>query len=108
MAYADAAKTRSLEVPPDLIALHGAVSEEVATAMAVGARRLSGTDIAASLTGIAGPDGGSIEKPVGLVFICVATSAGHRTTRHMFVGDWEIIRIYAARTALNRIRLEAQ
>ena len=107
VTYADAAKTRLLEVPPELIARHGAVSEEVATAMAVAARRLSGADIAAALTGIAGPDGGSVEKPVGLVFICVASEAGCRTTRHLFAGDREMIRLYAARTALNRIRLEA-
>ena len=107
VTYADAAKTRLLEVPPALIASHGAVSEEVVTAMAVAARRLAGADIAAALTGIAGPDGGSVEKPVGLVFICVASQAGCRTTRHLFAGDREMIRLYAARTALNRIRLEA-
>lgn len=107
VTYADAAKTGSLEVPSGLLATHGAVSEEVASAMADGARRLSGAHIAVSLTGIAGPAGGTVEKPVGLVFICVTSAAGSRTTRHMFVGDREMIRLYAARTALNRIRLEA-
>lgn len=72
VAYSNRAKTAFLQVPPELIAAKGAVSEEVARAMAEGALKRSGADLAVAVTGIAGPDGGTIDKPVGLVHIAAA------------------------------------
>ena len=80
VTYANEAKVRSIGVPQALLDAHGAVSEPVARAMAEGARRTAGTDVAVAVTGIAGPDGGSAEKPVGLVHFACATADG---TRHL-------------------------
>lgn len=80
VTYANEAKTAELGVSADLLARHGAVSEEVARAMAEGALRASGADIAVAVTGIAGPDGGTTEKPVGLVWFGVARRAGKTET----------------------------
>lgn len=87
VVYADRAKERLLGVAPELIASHGAVSAEVADAMAVGARDRLGVDVAVAVTGISGPDGGSDAKPVGLTFIAVADAAGSRVERHVWSGD---------------------
>ena len=83
----------------------GAVSAPVAEALAVGVRRVAGTTFGIGMTGIAGPTGGSDEKPVGLVFIGVATPGGARVERFLFGGSHgrELIRERAARTALNRV-----
>jgi nicotinamide-nucleotide amidase len=81
VTYSNEAKTASLGVPADIIATHGAVSEETAIAMAEGARRCAGTDIGVSATGIAGPDGGDERKPVGLAWICICDAAGRKTKR---------------------------
>lgn len=78
VTYSNAAKTAVLGVEPALIEAHGAVSEPVARAMAVGAVRVSGTSLAVAVTGVAGPGGGSAEKPVGLVHFAVAI-AGQET-----------------------------
>ena len=78
VTYSNEAKEKTLGVPADLLAAHGAVSEPVAAAMAEGARRVSGADFALSTTGIAGPGGGTESKPVGTVYIGLA-SAGHPT-----------------------------
>lgn len=80
VTYSNDAKTRMIGVPPDLINQHGAVSEEVARAMAEGALAKSGADIAVAVTGIAGPGGGTALKPVGLVH-CAAVRRGY-PTRH--------------------------
>ena len=82
VTYANSAKTDMLGVPAALIDRHGAVSAEVAEAMAKGARERAGADIAVSTTGVAGPLGGTAEKPVGLVWIAV--SDAHRTTSHKY------------------------
>jgi len=105
ITYSNEAKIALLGVEPGLIERHGAVSAEVADAMAGGARRLAGTDVALSITGIAGPDGGTAGKPVGLVYLSMATAALTRSTRHHFPGDRDNIRLFAVRTALNRLRL---
>lgn len=76
VTYSNAAKTELLGVPADLIEEHGAVSEEVARAMAEGALKHSGADVSVAVTGIAGPGGGSEEKPVGLVHIAAAKRGG--------------------------------
>ncbi|MCH8878762.1 MAG: CinA family protein [Planctomycetes bacterium] len=76
VAYANQAKTRLLGVPTELITEHGAVSKQVAVAMALGCRAKSGADFALSTTGIAGPTGGTPEKPIGLVYIALADEHG--------------------------------
>lgn len=76
VTYANEAKSRMIGVDPDLIARHGAVSEQVARAMAVGARNAAGTTFAVAVTGVAGPGGGSADKPVGLVHLAVAGPRG--------------------------------
>ena len=87
ISYANAVKERVLGVAPETLATVGAVSAETAAQMAAGARRLLGTDLAVSVTGIAGPDGGSDAKPVGLVWFGLATAAGTRTEKCLFCGD---------------------
>lgn len=104
VCYANEAKTDLLGVPPDVIARHGAVSEEVAIAMAEGARLRAGADIAISDTGIAGPGGGSDEKPVGLVFVGIATASGARAERNLFAGSRATIKLRASQAALAMLR----
>lgn len=105
ISYADAAKRDLLGVPPELLASHGAVSEPVARAMAVGARRALGTGWALSVTGIAGPGGGTAAKPVGLVFIGCAAPDGIVTVQeHRFRGAREVIRQRTAVQALHLLR----
>ncbi len=105
VCYSDASKTRLLGVPPELIAEHGAVSEPVARAMAEGARIRAGADLAVAVTGIAGPSGGTPEKPVGTVWFALAAAAGTETARHVFPGDREHVRRRATNVALNLLRL---
>ena len=105
VTYANAAKTRTLGVPAEFIAQHGAVSEPVARAMADGAREASGADIAISTTGIAGPGGGSVEKPEGTVFIAVAQNGSEtQVTEHHFPTDRETFKHLVAQTALDLVR----
>ncbi len=108
VTYADDAKRDLLAVPGDLVAIHGAVSEPVARAMASGCRRAAKSDCALSITGIAGPSGGNPpEKPVGLVYIGLADSSGIAVTR-VLLGDHltrDEIRDRACKTALNLLRL---
>lgn len=108
VSYSNAAKTRLLAVAPEMIETHGAVSPEVAEAMAVGSRTSSNTDFALSLTGIAGPTGGTDLKPIGLVYIGLAQAEGCtvkeiRCGRHQARNE---IRERAANAALNLLRLE--
>ena len=93
VAYSNALKTSLLGVPPELLNAHGAVSAETARAMAEGARRRCGTDWAVSLTGIAGPGGGSADKPVGTVWIAWKRRGGYaRAQAFHFDGDREAVR----------------
>jgi nicotinamide-nucleotide amidase len=92
VAYANEVKIEQLDVPPELIEEHGAVSAEVAEAMARGAREQLGVDVAVSVTGVAGPGGGSEEKPVGLVYYHAETPAGGRGASFDFPGDRDSIR----------------
>lgn len=87
VSYSNDAKERLLGVPPDVLAAHGAVSAQVAKAMADGARERFGTDLAGAVTGIAGPDGGSAAKPVGLTYVAVADAGGVDVRRHVWSGD---------------------
>jgi nicotinamide-nucleotide amidase len=104
VAYANQVKTAELGVPEALLAEHGAVSAEVAEAMAEGARRRLGAAVAVAVTGIAGPGGGTEEKPVGLVHIHVSGPDGSRARTLDVPGDREQIRARAAVTALHLLR----
>jgi len=104
IAYANDVKREQLGVAQALLDEHGAVSRPVAVAMAQECRRRFGSDWALSVTGIAGPGGGTPEKPVGLVFIGLAGPSGTRVERHVFPGDREIIRRRSARAALDLLR----
>ncbi len=105
VAYCNEAKTRLLRVCPELIGAHGAVSAEVARALAEGVRQVAGSDLACSLTGIAGPRGGTEEKPVGLVWMAVAGERGTEVLRRNFRGSRTEVQLRAAKTALNALRL---
>lgn len=87
VTYSNEAKTEMLGVPAELIARHGAVSEEVARAMVLGALAHSPADIAVAVTGVAGPGGGSAEKPVGLVHLAAARRGGATTHKELRLGD---------------------
>jgi nicotinamide-nucleotide amidase len=104
VTYSNVAKSRMLGVPAELIAAKGAVSAEVACAMASGARRGTGTDLALSVTGIAGPDGGSAEKPVGTVYLALADAQTCRVERFNFHGDRETVRLITCFSALDWLR----
>jgi nicotinamide-nucleotide amidase len=106
VTYANEAKVRELGVPAELIERYGAVSEEVAAAMAKGALEKAGTDYALSLTGIAGPDGGSEQKPVGLVYIGIADKTGCSVEKYVFPHTRDFMRLRSAQTALNLLRLK--
>lgn len=104
VAYANEVKERELGVPAALLAEHGAVSEEVAVAMARGARERLGADVAVAVTGIAGPGGGTAEKPVGLVHLAVAGPDGELSATTSYPGDRDGIRRRATVTALHLVR----
>lgn len=87
VVYADLAKERLLGVPPELLASHGAVSAEVATAMATGARERLGVELAVAVTGISGPGGATPGKPVGRTYVAVSDAAGTAVERHDWSGD---------------------
>lgn len=87
VAYANDVKRDSLGVPPEVLDAHGAVSAQVALAMADGVRQRLGVDVAVSVTGVAGPGGGSDEKPVGLTYVAVSDQAGSDVQRHHWEGD---------------------
>ena len=106
LAYANEVKINQLGVTEKLIASHGAVSEECAKAMATGARKLFDTDYAISITGIAGPDGGTEEKPVGLVFIGLANHKTASARKFQFGANRESIRIRAVYAAMEYLRRE--
>jgi nicotinamide-nucleotide amidase len=100
VSYANSAKEALLDVPAHVLAAHGAVSAQVAMAMATGARARFGADLAVSITGVAGPDGGSDEKPVGLTYVGLASAAGADVRRLQLAGDRGGNREEAARAAL--------
>lgn len=109
VSYSNELKTSILDVPTGLLAQFGAVSEQTAAAMAEGVRALTGADLAISVTGIAGPEGGTAEKPVGLVWFAVASEQGVATTSRQFSrGDRTAVRARATSTALNLLRLAAR
>jgi|CXWL01.1.fsa_nt_gi nicotinamide-nucleotide amidase len=105
VCYSNAAKADMLGVPARVISRYGAVSAEVAQAMAKGMRQRSRADIGLSVTGIAGPGGATATKPVGLVFVGVDMSTGCTVERYEFTGDRQTIKLKASQAALNLLRL---
>jgi nicotinamide-nucleotide amidase len=104
VAYSNDVKMRQLAVPAEVLERDGAVSEEAAAAMAAGAREALGADVALAVTGVAGPDGGSEEKPVGLVYLHAESPSGSSRRRVVLHGDREAIRARATTLALHVLR----
>jgi nicotinamide-nucleotide amidase len=104
VTYSNPAKSEMLGVPAELIVQRGAVSSDVAAAMAEGIRQAAKADVGLSVTGIAGPEGGSEQKPVGLVYTALATSQGVKTQEYRFLGDREQIRMQSSQMALDMVR----
>lgn len=105
VTYANEAKQSMLDVPTQLLARYGAVSVEVATSMARNAQRISGSDLAVSVTGIAGPGGGTAEKPVGTVYLVAAHRDGRILEHHgVYLGNRDAIRLQSGQTALHLLR----
>jgi nicotinamide-nucleotide amidase len=104
VTYSNRSKSELLGIAPELLATRGAVSEEVARAMAEGARRAAGVDVGVGITGIAGPAGGSAGKPVGLVYVALAGAAGDALLLRQFPGDRERVRLQAVQVALEMLR----
>jgi nicotinamide-nucleotide amidase len=104
VAYADVIKTAALKVPLEVLEAHGAVSEEAVRAMAEGAQRLFSADATIAVTGIAGPSGGTPDKPVGTVWLAARVHTTTRAVRRVFPGDREEIRRRAAQAALDLLR----
>lgn len=104
VAYANESKTKTIGVEPMLLLEHGAVSAPVAEAMAEGIRKRAGTDFGLAVTGIAGPGGGTEEKPVGLVYIALASEVKTEHRKLMLPGDRHLIRWRASQAALDLLR----
>jgi len=104
VVYSNELKTLFADIPPAMIEQHGAVSKEVAVALADNIRELCNADIGVGVTGIAGPGGGSEEKPVGLVYIAVSNGHKHDVVQRRFFGDRERVRRWASQQALDMVR----
>jgi PncC family amidohydrolase len=103
VAYSNSLKTQLLGVPPEILSAHGAVSAQTAQAMAKGLGEKSGADVTVAVTGVAGPDGGTPEKPVGLVYLAVASPQGSAVFKHRFAGTRAEIRAAAVESALRHV-----
>ena len=104
VVYSNVSKSEMLGVPGELIERYGAVSSEVAAAMAQGIRQTAKTDLGLAVTGIAGPGGGTEQKPVGLVYTALASAQGVKTDEHRFLGNREQVRMKASQMALDMVR----
>ena len=104
IVYSNALKTELAGVPADMIERHGAVSREVAVALAEGIRYKCDAKLGFGITGVAGPNGGTPEKPVGLVFHALASDSGTEVIERKFPGDRKRIRSFATTLALDMIR----
>ena len=104
VSYSNEAKEHLIDVPHEVLIEHGAVSEEVARAMAEGVRARFDSDWGAGITGIAGPTGGTEEKPVGLVHWAVAGPDGVLAKHHVFLGDRSIVRVWSLNATLDLLR----
>ena len=107
VAYANESKVALLDVSAELLATHGAVSAQVAKAMAMGARARLSTDLAVAVTGVAGPGGGSAAKPVGLTYVAVADADGVEVRRFSWTGDRLANKDSSARAALELLLTRA-
>lgn len=108
VSYSNAVKMRLLDVKETTLNTHGAVSEAVAREMAIGARQSAGADLAISVTGIAGPDGGSAQKPVGTVCFAWATPGQAGSATCHFVGNRQSIRLQSVKFALETLLQQAE
>jgi len=108
ITYSNALKHEFLGVSEETLERCGAVSPETAEAMAAGARQRTGSTYALSITGVAGPDGGTDEKPVGLVYTAIAGPEGNAVTHRRFIGDRERIRVFTTQAALDLLRRRLQ
>jgi nicotinamide-nucleotide amidase len=104
VVYSNQLKTAFADVPAELIAAHGAVSSQVAVALAEGIRKRCGATLGLGVTGVAGPNGGTSEKPVGLVFHALASEQGTEVMERKFPGDRERVRRFASQHALDMVR----
>jgi nicotinamide-nucleotide amidase len=104
IVYSNRAKKELLDIPQRILSRYGAVSEKTALLMAEGVRKKSGADLGLAVTGIAGPGGGTDEKPIGTVWIALSSAEGNKAGHFLFVGRREQIKILSAYTALNWIR----
>jgi nicotinamide-nucleotide amidase len=104
VTYSNQAKRELLGVPEATLAAVGVVSAETALAMAAGAVNRTGVDLAVSVTGVAGPGGASAEKPIGLIYLAVATRTTCRSERHIFPGNRDVIRRAAMVRALEMLK----
>jgi nicotinamide-nucleotide amidase len=104
-AYGNTAKEQLLDVPADLLAEHGAVSAEVAAALADGARARFGADVGVGITGVAGPGGGTAEKPVGTVHLCVAGPDGRELRALRLPGSRSVVRHRSVTMAMHLLRV---
>jgi len=104
VAYSNDLKVKLAEVPADLLDHFGAVSEQVAKALAEGIRKRCGTTLGLGITGVAGPTGGTAEKPVGLVYDALASESGTEVIQRNFPGDRQRIRFFASQQALDMVR----
>jgi PncC family amidohydrolase len=103
VTYSNEAKERMLGVRPEILASYGAVSRQVAEAMAAGARATLGADLGLSITGIAGPDGGSADKPVGTVWMALASAEGVEARRFLFEGERGTVRSNSVKAAIDML-----
>jgi len=104
VSYSNKAKTVFLGVPSALIKKHGAVSSQAARAMAQGVRKKSGADYGLGITGIAGPAGGTLRKPVGLVYIALARGKSAKIVRNIFFGTRDQVKFQSTQKALDLLR----
>ena len=105
VTYSNESKINRLGVNPNTLKIHGAVSEETAREMAEGIAKNFDTNVAISTTGIAGPDGGTIDKPVGLVYIGIYINGKTTVNKYILKGNREDIRLRATKNAINDLRL---
>jgi nicotinamide-nucleotide amidase len=103
VTYSNLSKSEMIDVPGSVIEKYGAVSEAVANAMASGALKHSAADVSVAVTGVAGPDGGSVEKPVGTVWIAVASEKQLIAKKFLFDGDRDAIRLATMRRAIEML-----
>ena len=104
VVYSNALKTDFADVPQDLLEVYGAVSDQVSRALAEGIRKRCGSRLGLGITGVAGPTGGTAEKPVGLVFHALASESGTEVLKRNFPGDRARVRWFASQQALDMVR----